>query len=343
MTQVESYTFNSSNREDLSDIIYNISPTETPFVSAAARGSASNRKHEWQVDELAAAALNINVEGADYTGEVRDAPDRIFNYTQISSKPLTVSGTQEAIVHAGRKSELAYQLAKQGLEIRRDMEYQMLSFASAADVAAIPAAANPVDGGSFPIHIGSASTERVAGSVATWIFTNTERASDATAIATSNNQPASDDVVEAGTARAFLESYLKEAIRRPWVEGGNPEHIFVDAFNKQMISQFTGGTTKFDDSSDKRLVTAIDIYVSDFGEHMVIPDRFLLQPGATGTDGVSAYVLDMDYWCIAYLRPFMQENLAKTGDAENRLLLAEWTLESKNEKASAIVSDLLDA
>jgi len=341
MAQVESYTFNLSNREDLSDVIYMIDPTETPFVSGAERGSASNKKHEWQVDELVTETLNINVEGADYTGAVRPEPDRLHNYTQIWAKPLSVTGTQEAIEHAGRQSELAYQIAKMGLEIRRDMEYQFLSGLSAAEVAALPAAANGVDGGTVPIHAGSSTTERVTGGVGTWIFTNVNSVGTELAAPT-NNQIPENDVVEAGVARAFTESFLKETIRKAYIEGGNPDYILVDPFNKQAVSGFTGGTTKFDTSEDKRLVTAIDVYVSDFGEHMVVPDRFIKQNGTTATDGTSAFVLDMNYWAVSYLRPFMQESLAKTGDAENRLLIAEAALCSKNEKASGIVRDLTD-
>lgn len=346
MAEVQSYNFDSSNREDLSDVIYNIDPTETPFVSGASRGVATNKKHEWQIDELVTEAVNANAEGADYsTYDTRPPPDRLHTYTQIASKNLSVTGTQEAIEHAGRKSELAYQMAKMGLEIRRDMEYQCLSGFSAADVTATPGSGS-VDGAGAPIYAGtggSGGNPRVTGSLSTWIFTNINEGSGGTANViggVSPNMPNEGDVYEVGVARAFLESYLKEIIRLAYVQGGNPTHVIVDPFNKQAVSAMTGGTTRFDQSEDQRLVTAVAVYVSDFGEHMIVPDRFLKQNGATGTDGTSAYILDMTKWGIDYLRPFMQENLARVGDATNRLLIAEWALSSLNQAASGIVRDL---
>jgi hypothetical protein len=335
---VESYTFSPSNREDLQDVIFNIDPTETPIVSAMGRGEASNKKHEWLRDSLVTETLNINVEGADYTDiyDTRPDPDRLHNYTQIWSKNLSVTGTQEAIDHAGRKSELAYQMAKMGLEMRRDMEYQFSSGLSSAEVALL---VSGTDGGCAPLAPGSSSVARVAGSLDAWIRTNTDTTGTDV---TDNGAGQPDDNVETvpGVARAFLESMLKNAIRNAYVAGGNPQHIFVDPFNKQVVSSFTGGTTKFDQSEDKRLVTSIDVYVSDFGEHMVVPDRFIKQNGTTGTDGTSAFILDMTKWSMNYLRPFHQKQLAEIGDAENRVLLAECTLCSKQEAASASVRDL---
>lgn len=340
---VESYTFNPSNREDLADIIQMIDPTETPFVSACQRGTATNKKHEWLLDTLVTETLNINVEGANYTTtyDTRPDPDRVHSYTQIWAKNLSVTGTQEATEHAGKKSELAYQIAKMGLEIRRDQEYQFTSGLSSAEAALLTSG---VDGGSTPLQAGSASVERVTGAIATWIFTNVDAEATGVEVTRSaTGQPNDDDEVEAGLARALLESMVKTAVRGAYIEGGNPRHIFVSPFNKQAVSAFTGGTTRFDQSEDKRLVTSIDLYVSDFGDHACIPDRFIKQSGTTATDGVNVFILDMTKWGIHYLRPFMQENLAKVGDAQNRVLLAEAALVSHQEKASAIIRDITDA
>lgn len=342
MAAIESYTFDLSNHEDLANLIYNISPTETPFVNAAGRGSASNKHHEWEMDELVAAAFNAQVEGVSFTAaEARPAPERLSTHTQISTKDLRVTGTQEAINKVGRTSELAYQLAKQGLEIRRDMERQLMGFMTLADATATVGAGSVGD--SYPIRVGTASVARVTGSVRTWIRTNTNLgAAGAPANAAgTGNQPNADAVAVSGTARALLESDLKAVIRSCWNEGGNPSMIFVDSFNKQAISAFTGGTTKYDTSEDKKLVTAIDLYVSDFGDHTVIPDRFLIQPNGAGSNGSAAYVLDMGYWSIDYLRNFHEKALATTADSENRALIAEWALTCKQPRASGCVADLI--
>lgn len=339
---VESYAFEPSNREDLSDVIYMIDPTETPFVSGMKRETATNRKHEWLKDSLVSAAINFNVEGAQYGGagatfDTRPDPDRLHTYTQIWAKNVSVTGTQEAIEHAGRDGELSYQIAKMGVEIRRDMEYQFTSMVDSTELSGVTGA---VDGGSVPLEDGSSSVARLTGSLPTWITGNRLHDGSSADPGKTNSQPDDNDVAEPGTARAFLESYLKEAIRLAYVDGGNPTTILVDPFNKQVVSSFTGGTTKFDTSEDRRLVTAIDVYVSDFGEHMVIPDRFLQQSSNVANSGVNAYVLDMEYWALAYLRPFMLEDLAKVSDSEDRVLLAEAGLCSKQEEASAIIRDL---
>ena len=108
--------------------------------------------------------------------------------------------------------------------------------------------------------------------------------------------------------------------------------IMVNAFNKQKISSFTGGSTRFDASEDKTLYTSIDVYSSDFGDLEVVPNRF--------SRDRDALVLDMDYWSVGFLRDFTMNELSKTGDSEKRQLLVEATLESRNEAASGLVADL---
>ena len=331
----DAYDAGDSNREDLADIIYNIAPTETPALNMMRRGTAANKRHEWLTDTLETSASNRQVEGDDYVAESRQKPDRLHSFTQISAKSLTVSGTQEVIDKAGRKSEIAYLLSLQAKELKRDIERHICGFANAADAAAL---AGVVSGGTFPNSAGSSSGARVTANLGTWINTNIDEGGTGLGPAFAAGQPADDDSRDPGTPRAMTESMVKSVIKDCWNEGGNPEYILVDPSNKQTFSAFTGGQTKFDRTEDKALITAIDIYISDFGTHRVVPDRFLIQE--ISTEGVAAYILDMNYWSVDYLRPFQQHALAKTGDAEKRLLLAEWTLCSKNEKSSGAIYDL---
>lgn len=331
----DAYDAGTSNREDLADIIYNIAPTETPFLMGAQRGTATNKKHEWLVDDLETSAGNLQIEAEDYAGEARTQPVRLHTYTQISAKALTVSGTQEVIDKAGRKSEIAYLLALQAKEIKRDMERQIVGLMSTTDATAF----GGVAGESYPLSPGTpgGASARSTGCLRAWYETNTSLGVGGVDNGHSIQQPDDDDNTSEGTPRALLESQVKAMIRDAWTEGGNPTTIITNPFNKQAMSAFTGGTTRFDHSEDKRLVTAIDIYVSDFGEHRIIPDRFLKNENS---DTALVHILDMNYWCIDYLRPFQQTPLAKTGDSEKRLLLVEWALVSKNEKASAVVADV---
>jgi len=313
-------------REDLSDIIYNISPTETPFMMMIGRGTARATTHEWQIDALAAADTNnAQIEGDEAAFATPGATVRVNNYTQISRKTVIISGTTEQVDKAGRKSELAYQLAKQGKELKRDMESILIAARTSASAAPNGKA------------IGATGTAALLGPYETWMTTGSGQPSSLGA--TGANTAETDDYSPTdaaqrtdGTQRAFKEADLKQVIKDAWQQGGDPSVIMVGPFNKQALSAFSGNTTRFDRSEDMRLVTAIDVYVSDFGEHRVVPNRFQRDR--------SALVITPRMWSVDYLRGFRQFALAKTGDAEKRELLAEYTLRASNPWASGIVADL---
>ncbi len=294
-------------REDLSDVIYNISPTDTPFLSSAAKTSSSAVLHEWQTDALAAASTsNAVIEGDEATLDAVTATTRLSNSCQIMDKTVVITGTQEAVDKAGRASELAYQIAKKAKELKRDMEAQITT--NNAEVT------------------GSATAAREMGSLGAWVATNDVMGTSGTSGSVGNT--ARTD----GTQRAFTEDLLKSVIKSVWNEGGDPTMIMVGPFNKQKLSGFTGNSTRFDAGADATLYTSVDVYASDFGQLQVVPNRF--------SRDRDAYVLDMDYWGVAFLRDFTMHELSKTGDSEKRQLLVEATLESRNEAASGLVADL---
>ena len=221
-------------------------------------------------------------------------------------KTVVITGTQEAVDKAGRASELAYQIAKKAKELKRDMEATVTG--NQAEVT------------------GNASTARKFGSLGAWIETNDDLGASGSS-GGSGNTARTD-----GTQRAFTEASLKTVIKSVWNEGGDPSMIMVGPFNKQKLSGFTGNSTRFDAGADATLYTSVDVYASDFGQLQVVPNRF--------SRDRDAYVLDMNYFAIAFLRDFSMHELAKTGDSEKRQLLVEATLESRNEKASGLVADL---
>lgn len=298
----------AGNREDLVDVIYDISPTDTPLMSSIAKVEATATYHEWQTDALAAAsATNAVIEGDDATTDASSATSRVGNYTQISDKVARVTGTQRVVNSAGRGDELDYQIMKRAKELKRDVESAIL--ANNAQVA------------------GNDTTARETAGLPAWLATNTSFGSGG-ADPTGNGTDARTD----GTPRAFAESDLKSVIASIWDQGGEPDVIMVGSFNKQAMSSFTGNATRTVDASDKRLTAAIDVYVSDFGELSVIPNRFQRSR--------DALVLDSDYLCLATLRDFQENPLAKTGDTDRVQILVEYALEVKNEAASGIVADL---
>ena len=306
------------NREDLSDVIYNISPTDTPFMSSVGKTKATAVYHEWQTDALAAAVgNNAAVEGADATSLTVTPTARVGNRTQISTKTVQIAGTEETINKAGRKSEKAYQLAKASSELKRDMEKTLLSNNVAA--------------------AGDSSTARTLGGLQAWLNTNAVLGSGGTAGSGGTVARGS------GTDAAFTEAMLKSAVKQAFVQGGNPTVLMVTPTQKQVVSGFAGiAAQRYEAPSNAptTIVGAADVYLSDFGTLSVVPNRFMTADSGDG--GEVAFVLDPEYAAVAYLRPFQTNELAKTGDSEKTQLLVEYTLEVKNEKAHAIIADLAE-
>jgi len=299
-------------REDLSNVIYNISPEETPFVSNIGKGTLANTTFDWQTDALAAAAANAQLEGDETSYSAVTATVRLQNYAQISRKSVIISGTEEKVNKAGRRSELAYQIAKKGAELKRDIEFSCLNNQAAV--------------------AGDSTTARTTASVQAFLKTNSNKAGDGTdpVYTTIPTDPRND-----GTQRAFSETILKDVIQQVWTEGGTPKMLMVGSFNKQAVSAFTGiAGQRFnvDGAKPSTIVAAADIYVSDFGNVSVVANRFLRAR--------DALVLDPEYASIDYLRPMQTMDMAKTGDADKRLMLTEWGLRIHTEKAHGIAADL---
>jgi len=225
------------NREDLSDVIYRIDPTDTPFVTGIEREKATAVNHEWQTQALAAAdTTNAQLEGDDAATTATTPTVRLGNVCQISYKVPRVTGTQRAVEHAGRDDELAYQEMLKGLELKRDME-AILVGTNQAKVT------------------GNDTTARKTASVLSWIKSNTSKGAT-------------------GSQRAFTEANLKSVLQSIWNAGGKPDMIMVGGFNKQAFSSFTGRATPIEDVGSKKIVAAVDVYESDFGRLKVVPNRF---------------------------------------------------------------------
>ena len=303
------------NREDLANIIYDISPMDTPFLSQATKSRAAAVYHEWQTDALEAAGANRKIEGDDATANTFVATTRVGNYCQISAKTISVSGTQRAVNSAGRADEFSYQLAKRGREIKRDMEFALTrNQASSA---------------------GGTGTARSLASLESWLATNKTSVGTGTAQTTpgfsSGTVLAPTDSTVQGT---FTRASLNDVIQKCWTEGGDPKIIMVGPFNKTVASTFSNIATLYKNvpgNSQGTILAGADLYVSDFGQHQIVPNRF--QRDRT------VLVLDMEYLGVATLRDMETTPLAKTGDSDRTQLLTEFTLVVKNEKASGKVTD----
>ena len=302
-------------REDLSNIITNIAPEETPYMSNIGRESISNSLFEFQSDTLAAAAANKQIEGDDVASfDAVTATVRLQNYAQISRKTIILSATEEVVNKAGRRSELAYQIAKRSAELKRDQEFTMLNGAVAA--------------------AGSTSTARGTASLGAWVKTNVDKQTDGTnpSYTTLPSSARTD-----GTVRTFTETILKNVIQQVWAAGGTPKILMTGPVNKQRVSGFSGiASSRFNINGGEKpatLIGAVDVYVSDFGNVSVIANRFQRER--------DAWVLDPEYAKMVVLRPYQQVELAKTGDAEKRMLLVEWGHKVLAENAHGLAADLV--
>ena len=317
-------------REDLSNTIYNIAPTETPVVSSIGKTKATATLHEWQTDTLGAAANTALVEGADAAAFTAVPTVRATNRTQIMGKTVNITGTLDSVDKAGRKTETAYQLAKAGQELKRDIEFAIL-------------------GNVAPV-VSAAGTPPLMASIQTWIRTNYTTVGTVAAGAPAAPAAPPGSAIRtkstAGNTAAFTEVSLKAAMKAAFNSGGTPTMLVVPPNQKVKVSGFAGiaanrvstpnaGTT----TKAAAIVGAADVYLSDFGMLSVIPERFMTADHAAN-NGEQALILDPTMLSLATLRPFQSTLLAKTGDSEKHQMLTELTLQVSNEAAHAIVADL---
>lgn len=300
-------------REDLTDIIHDVSPTDTPFYSSAAKTRATNTYHEWQTDALRAASANANIEGDDTIATVRTPTVRLGNYTQIFKDAVVTTGTDEALNKAGRGDEMDYQLVKTGRELRLDVEKALLD--NKARVA------------------GSDTVARELAGVPAWLYTNTEFE-----VGSSGADPTGDGTdarTDDGSPVAFSQTRLNTVLQSIW-ENSNGEKnltVLMNAFQMTKALTFTGNNNQRATlpATGNKVVNVIDVYMTPWG--MV---DFVMSRHVRARD---VLVLDMSMWKIPVARGFETTPLAKTGDNEKRQIITELTLESCNQAASGGVFD----
>ena len=319
-------------REDLSDLISDISPTTTPFQSNIGSRDADNTYFEWQTDSLATASGTPVVEGQDLSAFTAVTPTvRLGNYCQINMVDFIISGTEQRVDKAGRASEVGYQAAKAAKELKRNVE-----------VAALLNGVGAV--------VGATATARVTAGFPGWLKTN-ETSTNVTKPSYSGSTPTGAAQVwkAFGTPTAFTEAMLKTTMQECYSSGGEPSILMVGPFNKTAVSAFSGiASSRYnvDGAEPSVIIGAADIYVSDFGNLSVVPNRFftsVIDAGAGSLMNNWAFLLDPDEVKIASLRPYTIETLAKTGDADKRMVLREWGLQVSNEKAHGVIAGITSA
>jgi len=299
-------------REDLENVIYDISPEETPFYSSLKKVKASNTYHEWQTDSLRSSAANAHIEGDDTVGEARTATTRLGNYTQIFKNSVIIPDTDEGLDKAGRAAEMAYQVLKIAKEQKLDIEKALF------------------DNNKY--EVGSATAARELAGCGAYVKSNVANIGGSGGANPTGAVPGNTARTD-GTATVFSQADFDTVMQGIWESGGNPDTVYLSAFQMNKALEFTGYNNQRShiEATSKTVVKAVDIYVTPWGTVEFTPSR--------ENRGRDVWIMDSDMWACGVLRPTKNTELAKTGDSTKRQVLTELTLISKNEAASGLVAD----
>lgn len=298
-----------ANREDLSNAIYNIDPFDTPVMTAIGRRKVNNRTFDWQTEALPALNTGSDEEGYLLSAAAATPTVRVNNNTQINHRDATVTGSQEAADAAGKKSEMARQMAISSKALKRDIEAQMC--------------------GISPRVVGNDSgTARKTRAIEHWI--------SATATSTGGvgyaNPVSETAAITDGTLRTLTETIFNDSLATGYDLGAEPTMCVVRAAIKRKISAFTGRTGSQIKIGPAEAVNTVDLYKSDFGDIRIVPSRW--------SRARTALILDPEYLAMAMFRPFSTWDAAKTGDADTKVIQCEWGVECKNASAHIKIADI---
>lgn len=314
------------NRETLADRIYMITPEETPFLSMIGKTNLEGVHPEWQTDSLATPdTSNAQPEGNDWSFQAINPTTRVGNYCQISDKRIVISNTQEVVSKAGRKSEMAREIAKKGQELKTDMEVILLSNQASS-------------AGS-----GNAASNRTLGGFRAWLASNDSLGAGG-ASGGFNSSTGVVDAATNGTQRALTKALLDATIQATYISGGNPTTLLLSPYAKTVFSTFMSDANVAQQrfaakgSSQTTIVAAADMYLSDFGTLTVVPDRQMARAGATIAR--NAFLVDPSMVQLGTLRDIAKRDPAETGDAKKKVLNVEYSLIVKNEAAHGVVADI---
>ena len=300
-------------KEDLSDVIYQVSPEETPFYSKARKSKATNTLVEWQTDSLRASAANAHIEGDATSGSARSATSRLGNYTQIFKNAVVVPDTDEGLSKAGRGREIAYQVMKVAKEQKLDIEKAL--FDNNARVA------------------GNSTTARELAGAPAWLVTNTNFATGGTPSGANPTGDGTDARTDDSVPTAFSQTKFDSVMQSIWEEGGKPDTVYLSAFQMNVALGFTGNNNQRStvQAGGEKVIKSLAVYVTPWGSVEFMPSR--------ENRSRDVFIMQDNMWEVAVLRPTKNVELAKTGDNTTRQVVTELTLKCLNEKASGGIFD----
>jgi len=307
-----SYDIKTSGTEedviDIKEIVYNISPTETPFVNSVGTRNVSNTVFEWITEELSATSTTTDLEGDAISAAAASLTTRNSNVCQIMSRAVAVTGTQSAIKLYGKTSQMAHQMARRTKELKRSVEAALLSNQARNN--------------------GAAATARTSAMIGAWLDTNTDFDGGGADPVT----PGSTARTDSGVQRALTASIINTVMQSCYTEGGEPDRLMVGPYNKTVVSTLTGRSIAREMIDSNTAGSNVTVFATDFGDLQVMPNRFQRER--------DAFLISPDYAKVSYLRNFQVSTLGKTADAETKYLVVEMGLEMTQEAAHGGIFDL---
>ena len=282
---------------------------DLPALEITNKGStkAVNELHEFFTDNLRPAAANAQLEGADHEASSYSAPTKLQNRNQIFSEEVTISGTTDAIKRYGSSgTETARLTLKKMRELKRDLDFTLLN-------SQIPRAE-------------AGSDARQMRTAPEWYSTNVD-------LGAGGSNGSASAARTAGTTRPLTETMFQTQLQNCYEAAGYKKRtVLASPAQRKVISGFTGNATPMYQADGKKVVATVKFYESDFGTVEI-----RTAPNAASTD---VHIWQEDLWKLAWLRNWTTKDIGPSGDSTKKLLVGEVTLECREEKASAYLTDL---
>lgn len=230
------YTYqDGSRREDLLDVLADVSPDETPLLTLFGTSTARGTLHEWLKYNISRpSSVSADAEGADTTFGDLTAPSRANNITHIIKQPIQVSRTERRVNVAAVGDPYAFQKADALRQLKLKMEYVILNSAKAS---------------------GSSGVARKLDGIDTFI----------TSVVTARNSGTSFSEAELNDMAA--DAYSTVSADKIF------DMVLCTVKIKQAIAGFSGNSTRYIDASDRRLVKDVLVYDSAVGSHRIMHHR----------------------------------------------------------------------
>lgn len=303
------------NREELDNFVSMITPSDTPIYTMAGKEKADSKHPEWEYEELDAVADNAQPEGNEYTFDAVSQPTRVGNYAQIFTKTFRFSGTQQAVSNAGNVVKRAHELMKKGKALKKDIEKAIIQNVASSN-----------------------SDPRRSGGLPTWLTSNVSRNSGS-----SGGFSSGVTTVEGtGTLRAWTKALTDSVLQSVYESGGDVTTGVCSPYNKGVFATFMSDSNvaPFRYAAGRGTNTIIgtaDIYESPYGPIKVMANRVMSNSAA---DARRVFAIDPSMIKWASLRGIQEDQVAKTGDAENGVLIAEGCLRVVNEAGIGVIADV---